>query len=323
MRVVGVFGGGGAKSIACAGAWRAMAEAGLVPSHLVGTSMGAVVAAAFASGATYDEVVIAARSLSQRDVAPIDPLGLVKGAFASHLLKPAGPRRVIERLVPASRWEDLKIPLTVTATDLDSGELVLFGAPVSPSGIHPTSPSGIHRTSSGNHPTSSSGRHPMSSSGSHPTSASVGLGVVGLHDALYASCALPVYFPPATVDGRRLADGGLRAVVGLDVAACIPADLVIAVHVGPGFDEPPPPPSTARHRLPPPLLRAHGEAIRVMMAAQVDRMIREWPEQAARLVVVRPVAEREATFAVDELGRYVEAGYRETKRALAEVMVRK
>ena len=31
--------------------------------------MGAVIAAACASGATYDEIVIAARSLSQRDVA--------------------------------------------------------------------------------------------------------------------------------------------------------------------------------------------------------------------------------------------------------------
>jgi NTE family protein len=271
VRVVAVFGGGGAKSIACAGAWRAMAEAGVVPSHLVGTSMGAVVAAAFAAGATYDEVVIGARSLSQRDVAPIDPLALVKGVFASHLLKPAGPRRVIERLVPATRWEELKIPLTVTATDLDSGELVLFG---------PQSPG------------------------------------VRLHDALYASCALPVYFPPARIDGRRLVDGGLRAVLGLEAASKIPADLVIAVHVGPGFDEPLPPPTVPSRLLPPPLVRAHGEAIRVMMAAQVDRLIREWPQQAARLVVVRPVAEREATFSVDAGARYARAGYDATKQAL-------
>jgi hypothetical protein len=34
-------------------------------------------------------------------------------------------------------------------------------------------------------------------------------------------------------------------------------------------------------------------------------------------VYVRPVAEREATFAVDRLLEYVEAGYQATKRALA------
>ena len=275
MRVVGVFGGGGAKSLACAGAWRAMAEAGIRPVHLVGTSLGAVVAAAFASGATYDEVVIAARSLSQRDVARLDPLALVKGAFASHILKPEGLRRAIGRLVTATRFDQLALPLTVTATDVDSGELVLFGA---------------------------GGRG------------------VPLHDALYASCALPLYFPPATIDGRRLADGGLRAVLGLDPAAQIPADLVIAIHSGPGFDEPPLPPSRALPRLPPPLIRAHGEAIRVMMAAQVERAIAAWPGTAARLVVVRPVAEREATFAVASGERYLEAGYRETKRALADTL---
>src|SRR5438874_13310237 len=90
MKVVGVFGGGGAKSLACLGAWKALTEAGLTPSHLVGTSMGAVVAAACASGATYDEIVVAARSLSQRDVARVDLLALVKGAFASHLLSRPG-----------------------------------------------------------------------------------------------------------------------------------------------------------------------------------------------------------------------------------------
>jgi NTE family protein len=271
-RVVAVFGGGGAKSLACLGAWKALTQAGLTPSHLVGTSMGAVIAAACASGATYDEIVIAARSLSQRDVARVDPLALVKGVFASHLLKPAGLRRAIERFVPATRFDQLRIPLTVTATDLDSGELVLFG--------------------------------PQS--------------LVGLHDALYASCALPLYFPPAVIDGRRLADGGLRAVLALEVAQRIPADLVVAVHVGPGFDEPPAAPSRGLPRFPPPLIRAHGEAIRIMMAAQTERAIAAWPKAAPRLVVIRAVAEREATFAVGAGERYLEAGYRKTRDALLD-----
>src|SRR5437773_10739877 len=233
--------------------------------------MGAVIAAALASGATYDEVVIAGRSLSPRDVARVDPLARVKGAFATHLLKPAGLRGVIERFVTATQFGQLRIPLTITATDLDSGELVLFGP--------------------------------------HPLTA------VTLHDALYASCALPLYFPPLTLDGRRLVDGGLRAVLGLEPAARIPADLVIAIHVGPGFDAPAPRPSTV---LPPPLVRAHGAAIRVIMAAQVDRLVADWPRNAARLLVVRPVAEREATFAVSAAERYLQAGYDAMRRALAD-----
>ena len=270
MRVVGVFGGGGAKSLACAGAWKALAEASLTPSHLVGTSLGAVIAAAFASGASYDDVVIAARSLSRRDVAPLDPIALLKGAFAGSILKAQGPRRAIERLVPATRFEQLKSPLTITATDLDSGELLLFGT---------------------------GGRSDLP-----------------LHDALYASCALPLYFPPLSLDGRRLGDGGLRAVLGLEPASKIPADLVVAIHVGPGFDEPAP---TSRAPVPA-LVRAHGEAIRVMMAAQVERQIADWPKDAPPLVLVRPIAEREATFAVASGDRYLQAGYAATKRALAD-----
>src|SRR2546427_5012854 len=128
MRVVAVFGGGGAKAIAHVGAWKAIREAGGEVTHIVATSMGAVIGAALAAGATADEVAIAARSLSRKDVAPLDAASLLKGVFASHILKADGLRRTVGRFVGATRFSDLKIPLTVTATDLDSGELVLFGA---------------------------------------------------------------------------------------------------------------------------------------------------------------------------------------------------
>jgi hypothetical protein len=87
---------------------------------------------------------------------------------------------------------------------------------------------------------------------------------------------------------------------------------VVAVNVGPGFDEPP---ATKKPTVPP-LVRAHDEAFRIMMAAQTERAVAEWPKDGARLVVVRAVAEREATFAVGEAARYLKAGYDETKRAL-------
>src|SRR2546430_11174613 len=94
-------------------------------------------------------------------------------------------------------------------------------------------------------------------------------------------------------------------------AAGIAADLVIGNHVGPVFDELAPRPSPG---FAPALVRAHGEAIRVMMAAQVDRLIADWPRDAPRLLVVRPVAERDATFAVGAAERYLKAGDDRTKR---------
>ena len=229
--------------------------------------MGAVIGAALAAGVPFEEVRRRAMSLRRKDVAPFDPLALVKGMFARSLFPAVALRRTIARMVPAKRLEHLKIPLTVTATDLDSGELVLFKAGVA------------------------------------------------LHDALYASCALPLYFPPLELDGRRLADGGLRAVLPLEPARALAADLVVAVHVGPGFDEVPTP-SNASTRIPG-LVRAHGEAVRIMMAVQAERAVADWPKDGPRLVYVRPVAEREATFAVERLEQYVEAGYQATKKAIA------
>jgi NTE family protein len=267
VRVVAVFGGGGAKSLAHAGAWQALVERGLTPSHIVGTSMGAVVGAAFAAGSSYDQFLAVARSLGTKDVAALDLFAFVKGVFAGNILKPEPLQRSIARLVPATTFAALKIPLTVTATDIESGELVLFGE------LGQDAP---------------------------------------LLEVLYASCALPLYFPPGAIDGRRFADGGLRAVLPLHVARRIPADLVVAVDVGPGFDEPPAP----RHARVPPLVRAHGEAIRIMMAAQTERAVADWPQDAPRLVLVRAVAEREATFAVGAGERYLRAGYEATQRAL-------
>jgi NTE family protein len=272
VRVVAVFSGGGAKALAHAGAFWALQQANLTPDHIVATSMGAVIGAALAAGVPFEEVRRRSLGLRRKDVAPFNPLALVKGMFARALIPASALRRTIERLVPAKRFEHLKIPLTVTATDLESGELVLFD--------------GARGTAHG----------------------------AQLHDALYASCALPLYFPPLELDGRRFADGGLRAVLPLEPARSLAADLVVAVNVGPGFDEEFVP-SVQRSNVPA-LVRAHGEAIRVMMAAQAAQAVANWPKDAPRLVYVRPVAEREATFAVERLEQYVEAGYQATKKAL-------
>ncbi|HEX9348568.1 MAG TPA: patatin-like phospholipase family protein [Gemmatimonadales bacterium] len=282
-RVVLVLSGGGAKALAHAGAFRALEQADLLPSHIVATSMGAVVGAALCAGMPFDQVRRRAMGIRRKDVAPFDPLVLVTGLFARSLFPASALRRAIASIVPRTRFEYLKTPLTVTATDLDSGELLLLGGP--------------ERRD------------------------------IELADALYASCALPLYFPPLESGGRRLGDGGLRAVLPLEPARQIvkDADLFVAVDVGPGFDErpgpstngdqPQPPDAPVPARLPR-VVRTHGEAMRIMMAEQTERTLADWPKDAPRLVYVRAVAEREATFAVDRIQEYVEMGYQATKKAL-------
>lgn len=285
-KVVLVLSGGGAKAIAHAGAFRALEQAELVPSHIIATSMGSVIGAALAAGMPFDQVRRRAMGLRRKDIAPFDPRVLVLGLFARSLFPASALRRAIARIVPKTRFEYLRIPLTVTAADLDTGELLLLG--------------GRERRGSD-----------MDRRGRD----------IELDDALYASCALPLYFPPLEADGRRLADGGLRAVLPIEAARTVEpdADVFIAIDVGPGFDERAatdggvPPTKSARI---PNVVRVHGEALRVMMADQTQRVIATWPKDGPRLVYVRAVAEGEATFAVDRVQEYVEMGFQATKKAL-------
>ncbi|MGH7659129.1 MAG: patatin-like phospholipase family protein, partial [Gemmatimonadales bacterium] len=192
MNVVAVFGGGGAKAAAQVGAHRALIESGLQPREYIGTSLGGVVAACFAAGMDPDTILRKIHGITREEVAIPRRFLAVRGLFVRSLLRPRPLRDAFERLIEARTFDELTFPLTVTAVDLDTGELVLFGR---------------------------RGRK------------------VGLIDALMATTALPLYYPPVRIGGREYLDGGLRAVLPLEVAVGIDADVVAAVNVGPGSDE--------------------------------------------------------------------------------------
>jgi len=263
-----VLSGGGAKTAAHLGACRALREAGFEPTWYVGTSMGAVIAAGLASGVANDELLERMADVGARGIVR-DPLAPVAGLFLRSLLKPGPLRSAIEALVPVRRFADLTVPLTVTAVDLDTGELVLFGA---------------------------------------------GAQTAPLVDVLCASCALPMYYPPVVIDGRRFGDGGLRCVVPLEPAAELDVELVLAVDVGPGFDLPAPV-EIARV---PAMVRAHDDAVGILMAANSENQLALWRADPRRppLVYVRPRTERNATFRVDRVREYANEGRRATREAL-------
>lgn len=58
-----------------------------------------------------------------------------------------------------------------------------------------------------------------------------GLRDVSIQDAIYASCALPGFFPPGQVDGRQCVDGGVIDNLPAHIAS-LGMDMVIAVDVG-------------------------------------------------------------------------------------------
>src|SRR6185312_4042786 len=113
------LGGGFARGIAHVGILRVF-ERENIPLHCItGVSAGAMVAAAWASGATTEEIAAVGCAMRFNDVArwSINRLGF------------AGSERMVaflRRLLKQYRFEDMRVPLGVVATDLRTGRAVAF-----------------------------------------------------------------------------------------------------------------------------------------------------------------------------------------------------
>ncbi|MDQ3688585.1 MAG: patatin-like phospholipase family protein [Chloroflexota bacterium] len=107
------LGGGGARGWAHVGVARALAERGMRPDRIVGTSMGAIVGAALAAGRSPDAIEAGALRT------PVHRLMVKRGRFALF-----DPRSVLEHLsreLGDPQIEDLPTPLGITTYDLVAG----------------------------------------------------------------------------------------------------------------------------------------------------------------------------------------------------------
>jgi NTE family protein len=113
------LGGGFARGIAHAGVLDVF-ERNHIPIHCItGVSAGSIVAGAYASGATPDEIARAGCAMRFGDVARWT-LGRM-GFVVSERMK-----RFLEKLLKHYRFEEMQIPLGVLATDLCNGQTVNF-----------------------------------------------------------------------------------------------------------------------------------------------------------------------------------------------------
>jgi NTE family protein len=125
-----VLSGGGMKGLAHVGVLRALEERGLVPSLVVGSSIGSLIAAAWAAGVPLDEMEARARRVRRRDVFQVAHVDMA----LRRLLAPAIYRRepleaLITSLVGDVTFDDLIHPLLVNTVDLNSGMQVTWGLP--------------------------------------------------------------------------------------------------------------------------------------------------------------------------------------------------
>jgi NTE family protein len=122
-----VLGGGGLKGLAHIGALQALEEAGLRPSGVVGSSIGSLIAAAWAAGRSVDYMRERALRLRRKDVFQVAHTDMAFKRMQSPAVYRHEPLdHLIRELVGDKTFDELKHPLIVNTVDINSGMQVLW-----------------------------------------------------------------------------------------------------------------------------------------------------------------------------------------------------
>jgi NTE family protein len=131
---------------------------------------------------------------------------------------------------------------------------------------------------------------------------------VSLLDAVYASAALPVLYPPFELDGRAYVDGGISHSLPLEKAQAEGAERILAIDVGSGET------ADTRAVLDQGMIAIHQRVVSIMMWQRRHETLRRW--QGVPLLYVRPRLEGYGTFDFDHVEYFLDEGYRATKEGL-------
>ncbi|MBA2687688.1 MAG: patatin-like phospholipase family protein [Gemmatimonadaceae bacterium] len=260
-----VLGGGGLKGFAHLGVLRALAEHGIQPTVFAGTSIGALIAAAHASGMSTDEMGERARALRKRDLFRINHMGMLLERMGSRSIYLEEPlRELVDSVVPEGTFADFQKPLLINTVDIEQGSQVVWGL--------------------------------------------TGLRNVSVRDSVYASAALPGFFPPGKVGSRVCVDGGVIDNLPVGIAS-LGMDAIIAVDTGST--------STIRHQdigkygFATIYMRAAGT---MMHALQLGPLTR-W--NGPPMILIRPDLSDISWFSFAKADKLIELGYAAAREALS------
>ena len=207
LKVGLALGGGGARGLSHIGVLKVLEREGIPIDIITGTSMGAILGAAYALEKSFIKLENVVKKYSKIEEFNIDlsffstknqkkqPFFLKKMSdflkkgyiFNLELRKKylndgEGIKKIIHELVGDHYFKDTQIPFSAIAADLISGEKVVLNK----------------------------GK---------------------LFDAILASSSIPGMFPPVNLDNKILVDGGIISVVPIETSRSMGANFVIAVNV--------------------------------------------------------------------------------------------
>jgi NTE family protein len=123
IKIALALGGGAARGFAHIGVIKALEAQGIVPDIVVGTSAGSVVGALYASGYNGFELQKTAMDM---DEATISDWALPLFGKVSGVLKGEALQSYVNKAVRNQPIEKLKIPFGAVATDINTGQPILF-----------------------------------------------------------------------------------------------------------------------------------------------------------------------------------------------------
>ncbi len=259
-----VLGGGGLKGFAHIGVIRALEELGIDPTVVAGTSIGALIAAAYGNGMAVTEMEDRARNLKRRDLFRLNRMGMLLERTKSPSIYLEDPlRKVVEGVVQQPNFQKLKKRVLVNTVDIQRGSQVVWG---------------LH-----------------------------GLRDVSVIDAVYASCALPGFYPPGHVGGRLCVDGGVIDNLPASIAGR-GMDMVIAVDTGSSDLEPENDIASAG------FTSIYMRAATTMMHALQLVPFEKWTKPP--MILIRPKVSHIGWFSFSDTNEVLKAGYTAAMDAL-------
>ncbi len=259
-----VLGGGGMKGLAHVGVLQALLERGHRPTRIIGSSVGALVGAAWAGGVGIAKLREIALSLRRKDVFAVAHADMALKRMRSPALFKREPlANLIARTVGDLTFQQLDPPVIINTVDLNSGMQVFWGLP--------------------------------------------GLDDIRVADAVFASCALPGYFPPHEIGGRFFVDGAVVSNVPFVASRALGPELIVAVDVSASS-----------------VLTADAQdegfagvfarATEILMQTLLEQRVKTWTTPP--VYYIQPRVEHVTMFSFDHLREEVEEGYRATSAAL-------
>jgi len=125
-KIILVLGGGGARGLAHIGVLRVLEQEGIPVDRMVGISVGALVGALYSGGVSVDQLDKMAKKIGWNKLSDLSKVGIMKILLTDELLSTKKMETYLEDHLGKKYFSDLRIPFTCIATDIQTGERVIF-----------------------------------------------------------------------------------------------------------------------------------------------------------------------------------------------------